>query len=146
MERTTYFFHFGVSITVNSQGKRITGSNLTLKRLPTSGNKDLIEILESFSHSKLLNLKQFYLELSRLSPFQKKVYYEISKIPPGFTKTYGEVARKLNTSPRAVGQALKKNPFPLLIPCHRIVSSQGIGGFSQGRLIKEKLLNFERGA
>jgi len=89
------------------------------------------------------------LELSKLSGFQKKVLIFITKIPPGQTMTYGEVARKLGfpNAARAIGQALAKNPFPIIIPCHRVVkSNKNIGGFKGGVALKKKLLIIERRA
>jgi methylated-DNA-[protein]-cysteine S-methyltransferase len=64
------------------------------------------------------------------SPFQQRVWQAISDIPCGTVLTYGQVARRIGSAPRAVGQACGANYFPLLIPCHRVVSSTGIGGFS----------------
>lgn len=85
-----------------------------------------------------------------ITPFQKRVYAETSKIPKGKTSTYGAIAKKLKTSPRAVGQALKKNPFAPEVPCHRVIKSDGtLGGFNgktSGKEIqrKRKLLRKER--
>ena len=62
--------------------------------------------------------------------FEKTVWNELCKIPVGETRTYGEIAKKLNTSAQAVGNACRKNPVQLLIPCHRVISAKGIGGFS----------------
>ena len=53
--------------------------------------------------------------------------------------TYGEIAGKVSTSPRVVGQAMRRNPTPLVIPCHRIVGKHGIGGFTPSPEIKEAL-------
>jgi len=80
--------------------------------------------------------------------FQQRVWRQMQKIPAGQVKTYGEVARILNTSPRAVGNACRANPMPLIIPCHRIVSSSGLGGFAGTRSgyftgIKRQLLRHE---
>ena len=63
--------------------------------------------------------------------FQKKVYRATLAIPHGETRTYGWVSMKIGTplACRAVGQALRKNPVPLLVPCHRVVSHQSLGGF-----------------
>ena len=77
--------------------------------------------------------------------FELKVYKIISKIPKGKTTTYGEIAKKLKTSPRAVGQALKRNPFAPRVPCHRVIMSDGsLGGFSGNKkeniAIKRRLL------
>ncbi|MGD2160375.1 MAG: methylated-DNA--[protein]-cysteine S-methyltransferase [Gammaproteobacteria bacterium] len=64
------------------------------------------------------------------TPFQQKVWGELVKIPAGKTVSYGTLARKLGTSARAVGNACRSNPLPVVIPCHRVVSSNGIGGYS----------------
>jgi len=64
------------------------------------------------------------------SAFQQRVWQAISAIPCGTVKTYGQIARQIGSAPRAVGQACGANYFPLLIPCHRVVSASGIGGFS----------------
>lgn len=61
--------------------------------------------------------------------YQKKVWSSIQDIPSGKTKTYGEVAKLIKSGPRAVGTACGANPYPLIAPCHRVVSAQGIGGF-----------------
>ena len=60
---------------------------------------------------------------------QQRVWSSIQKIPVGKTKTYGEIANKVKSGPRAVGTACGANPYPLIAPCHRVVSAQGIGGF-----------------
>lgn len=62
--------------------------------------------------------------------FQKSVWHELTKIPPGETLTYGAIAQRLNSSPRAVGNACRKNPVAIIIPCHRVVSANGIGGYA----------------
>lgn len=77
-----------------------------------------------------------------ITSFQKKVYDIVKKIPKGETTTYKEIADKLKTSPRAVGQALKRNPFAPFIPCHRVImSSRKIGGYcgNNPKNIKKKM-------
>lgn len=61
--------------------------------------------------------------------FQQKVWRTLQTIPPGTTVTYGTLAKQLKSGPRAIGQACRTNPILLIVPCHRIVSSQGIGGY-----------------
>jgi methylated-DNA-[protein]-cysteine S-methyltransferase len=72
-----------------------------------------------------------------------RIYRAVQKVPYGSTVTYGEIAREVGTSPRAVGQAMARNPTPLVIPCHRVVAADGIGGFSPSVEIKEALLAME---
>ena len=82
-----------------------------------------------------------------MTPFAKKVYKAILNIPLGEVRTYKWVAKKIGhpKAYRAVGQALKNNPYPLIIPCHRVIEANGkIGGYVWGRKIKKVLLNLER--
>ena len=62
--------------------------------------------------------------------FQRRVWSEISGIPRGTVKTYGQLAKTIGSAPRAVGQACGANWFPLIVPCHRVTASSGLGGFS----------------
>lgn len=83
----------------------------------------------------------------RGTPFQLSVWREISKIPAGRVATYGEVAARLGKpgAARAVGGAVGRNPVAIVIPCHRVVASGGIGGYSAygGADTKRKLLAIE---
>ncbi len=66
------------------------------------------------------------------TPFQRRVWGEISAIPKGLTDTYGQLAKRLKNAPRAVGQACGANPYPLVVPCHRVVATGGgLGGFNR---------------
>lgn len=62
--------------------------------------------------------------------FQRKVWQALCDIPAGQTITYGELAKRVGTSARAVGNACRANPVPLIVPCHRVLGAQGIGGYS----------------
>jgi methylated-DNA-[protein]-cysteine S-methyltransferase len=66
----------------------------------------------------------------RGTDFQRCVWEELRSIRIGTTASYGFIARRLITSPRAVGGACRQNPIPLVVPCHRVVAARGIGGFS----------------
>ncbi|ACX73566.1 methylated-DNA/protein-cysteine methyltransferase [Methanocaldococcus vulcanius M7] len=79
-----------------------------------------------------------------VSSFTKKVLDEVKKIKFGETVSYGDIAKKLNTSPRAVGVALSKNPLPLIIPCHRVVAKNSLGGYSYGIEKKKFILEMEQ--
>ncbi len=77
--------------------------------------------------------------------FQRAVWEGVSRIPKGETVTYGELAADAGYpgAARAVGQAVGSNPIPVLIPCHRVVASNGIGGFGGDIRIKKRLLAAE---
>jgi methylated-DNA-[protein]-cysteine S-methyltransferase len=77
---------------------------------------------------------RFDLPLARSgTDFQRRVWRCIAEIPCGETVTYGDIARELKSAPRAVGQACGANPFPLVVPCHRVVAAAGLGGFANER-------------
>ncbi len=92
--------------------------------------------------------KSFSLPLDlRGTDFQKKVWNELIKIPYGETRTYKDIARSINVPQgyRAVGNALNKNPVLIVIPCHRVIGSDGkLTGFRGGLELKAKLLELER--
>ena len=83
-----------------------------------------------------------------VTPFQLRVLDQLQQIPYGETRSYGDIAKILKTSPRAVGNACRNNPLPIIIPCHRVVAANGIGGYdgaTQGETldIKYYLLRLE---
>jgi methylated-DNA-[protein]-cysteine S-methyltransferase len=81
------------------------------------------------------------------SRFQRQVWNALMVIPSGQTITYGVLAKRLSTSPRAVGQACKTNPLPIFIPCHRVISQTGLGGYMGSSQIiqhKKALLSHEK--
>ncbi len=93
-------------------------------------------------------LKRFRLpiDLRSVTPFQRKVLDVTAKIPFGRVLSYGEVARDIGqpTASRAVGNALGKNPVPIVIPCHRVIAAGGqLGGYTGGLRIKRALMRIE---
>jgi methylated-DNA-[protein]-cysteine S-methyltransferase len=89
------------------------------------------------------------LDLVGASRFQQNVWHVVRTIPYGETRSYGWVASELDLprAARGVGQALARNPLPIVIPCHRVISNNGsLGGYSGGRGVKELLLRLERAA
>lgn len=80
------------------------------------------------------------------TPFQQHVWQLLHQIPFATTTTYGAIAKKLGNPKlaRAVGQACNRNPLPIIIPCHRVLSESGLGGFAGGTAIKERLLAYEQ--
>ena len=84
--------------------------------------------------------------LERCPPFQRQVLLAESGIPRGWVSTYGRIANHIGVpkGARAVGNALARNPFPLIIPCHRAVRADGsLGGFQGGPEMKRALLEME---
>jgi methylated-DNA-[protein]-cysteine S-methyltransferase len=77
--------------------------------------------------------------------FQREVWAELARIPYGETINYGELARRVGRpkGPRAVGQANGRNPIPIIVPCHRVLASNGIGGYGGGLKVKRALLALE---
>jgi methylated-DNA-[protein]-cysteine S-methyltransferase len=82
-----------------------------------------------------------------MTPFQRRVYAVVKRIPCGTVRSYQWVAKRLGNArlARAVGQALKRNPRPITIPCHRVIRSDGsVGGYAFGVVKKRRLLAQER--
>ncbi len=118
---------------IQSCGDTVTGLEYNTRKRPTKKllskyqTKIKKHILEYFSVRK--SKLELNLELAG-TKFQKRVWAVLQKIPAGKVKTYGEVAKQLNSSARAVGNACRANPIPLIVPCHRVIAKTGIGGFS----------------
>jgi methylated-DNA-[protein]-cysteine S-methyltransferase len=89
--------------------------------------------------------REFSLRLSpRGTPFQRRVWAALRRIPCGQTRSYGEVARALGSSARAVGRANATNPICLIVPCHRVIGSDGsLTGYAFGARRKQRLLDIE---
>ena len=113
----------------------------SLVMLQSVENNNLLENNTASKMKKLVvaELEQYFSSAKDfnsipLSPkgtdFQQSVWTELSKIPLGETRTYGQIAKSLNSSARAVGNACRKNPIQIIIPCHRVVSASGIGGYA----------------
>jgi methylated-DNA-[protein]-cysteine S-methyltransferase len=95
-----------------------------------------------------VDLRDVTLDMADVPDFNRRVYEVARAIPPGCTRTYGEIATEIGDPhlARAVGQALGQNPFPIVIPCHRVTAAHGaIGGFSApgGARTKLRMLAIE---
>ena len=139
------------------EGKRILRIILPRKRReevlslldgePTTAGERCRKTAQSFDRylkEGVLDLP-FEPDLSSGTPFQQRVWREAMRIPPGEVMSYGELAERLGGKglSRAVGQAMGANPLPLLVPCHRVVAADGLGGFSSGLATKRMLLAME---
>jgi methylated-DNA-[protein]-cysteine S-methyltransferase len=128
---------------------KIAGSSGGRKaRVPPPRIAGIIEKVQKHFHGDVQDFLDIVVDLDAMGPFARQVYETVRKIPPGRTKSYGELATDMNrpTAARAVGQALGRNPIPLIIPCHRVLASgKKPGGFSAhgGVETKAKLLEIE---
>lgn len=99
-------------------------------------------LLAAFSAYFSSSEQRFMLPIKQQgSDFQHRVWRALQQINAGTVMSYGELAKKLNSSARAIGNACRRNPVPIIVPCHRVVAKSGIGGFSgatQGQLIDQK--------
>ncbi|MFP3867881.1 MAG: methylated-DNA--[protein]-cysteine S-methyltransferase [Desulfobacteraceae bacterium] len=111
-----------------------------------SWQSEVIQALRDYFAGRVQNFAHLRLDLAG-TPFQLRVWQELRQIPLGSTASYGELARHLGLlkGARAVGGALRANPLPIIIPCHRIISADGsLGGFSTGLHVKRWLLDHEQ--
>lgn len=128
--------------------KRLAGNSISISKSNTKNEK---------IDETLLQLKNYFSSVvsfqSRLlapvgTIFQNAVWLELRNIPMGEIRTYGDIAEKLNSSARAVGNACRANPIQIIIPCHRVISAKGLGGYAgetEGKqmTIKRWLLSHE---
>ena len=133
-------------ITIKSINSRLISVKFA-KSKNLGNNKYLVDISKQIKLYSLGKIKKFKLDY-KLSgtPLQIKIWNELSKINYGQKKSYGEIAKKLNTSPRYIGNVCGQNNLLLIIPCHRVIKSDGsLGGFSGlgGIKLKNKLLYLE---
>jgi methylated-DNA-[protein]-cysteine S-methyltransferase len=110
-----------------------------------------IDAMAALLRGEAVDLSTITLDLGGVPPFHQRVYEVARKIPPGRTMTYGEIAIRLGDADaaRAVGQAMAQNPFPIVVPCHRVVAADGkLGGFSAdgGVDTKRRMLAIEGAA
>jgi methylated-DNA-[protein]-cysteine S-methyltransferase len=111
-----------------------------------AGFADLTDRISRYFSGELVDFAD-KLDLSGTTPFQQNVWRTVRNIPRGETRSYGWVANQLGLprAARAVGQALGSNPVPIVIPCHRVIGSDGKpGGFGGGVEMKKFLLQLEQ--
>jgi methylated-DNA-[protein]-cysteine S-methyltransferase len=115
---------------------------------PPAEVADAIDGMVALLAGEPVDLAQVRVDLAGVPEFHRRVYEVIRAIRPGETRTYGEVASRLEMpgAAQAVGQALGRNPVPIIIPCHRVLAAGGaLGGFSApgGARTKERMLRIE---
>jgi methylated-DNA-[protein]-cysteine S-methyltransferase len=126
-----------------------------LKNIPLNSPFRYLEKPSKFAEKVVLSLvdiysgrgcvEKFSLNMDLLSTYAQRVLRTVSLIPIGYVASYSSVARAVGGGPRAVGRIMALNPFPLLIPCHRVVASDfTLGGYSAGLDVKLEILKRER--
>ncbi len=135
-------------IIVEGTGEGVFSLRVSYKDIQCSPDKELLKLAGQMKRYFKGEEVEFTtrLDFSSLPPFTQRVLREVKEIPYGEVRTYKEIAQAIGNpkASRAVGQALKRNPVPILIPCHRVIRSNGkLGGFSLGREVKRYLLKLE---
>lgn len=115
-------------------------------RGPTTGPRTALsrDLVRYFSGGAV-DFDRYRVDLTAFTEFERAVYGATRRIPAGEVRTYGEIAAAVGNpgASRAVGNALGENPACIVIPCHRVVASGGIGGFTSGLRWKRALLDLE---
>lgn len=127
------------------EAERLLGDRLKDATFCPSLFAELVERLKSYFAGNRVAFPD-KLDLSPATPFQREVWRLTRLIPYGETRSYSWIAKKMGKAGagRAVGQALAKNPLPIIIPCHRVIASDGrLGGYSGGLETKRYLLQQE---
>jgi methylated-DNA-[protein]-cysteine S-methyltransferase len=137
----------GLYVIADVDGKVVRSLEMTSEkpRFESRGTA-FIKALEKYFATGKDAFSPYSLDYAGMTPFRKKVMQELRKVPAGATVTYGELA-SIAGSPgaaRAVGNVMATNPVPLFVPCHRVVATDGLGGFSGGLDLKRALLNLEK--
>jgi len=126
-------------------------SGAPFERRPPPEIEEIIMRIGKLLGGRAIDLSDIALDMDRVGPFEAQVYVTARCIPCGETRTYGQIARAIGEpgAARGVGQALGRNPFAIIVPCHRVVAANGkTGGFSAGGGVNTKLqiLEIERRA
>jgi len=108
--------------------------------------EEAARLLQDYARGRPVSFAGLALDWEGLSSFRRQVLEEVRAVPWGQTVTYAWLAARLGRprGARAVGQALARNPFPIVVPCHRVVGADGsLGGYGGGLALKERLLALE---
>jgi methylated-DNA-[protein]-cysteine S-methyltransferase len=121
---------------------------LAVEAAPSDDVRRAIDGMTALLRGERVDLSDVALDMDDVAPFHQRVFAIARTIPAGATLTYGEIAARLGDQigPRAVGEALGRNPFPIVVPCHRVLAASGkLGGFSAhgGAATKRRMLIIE---
>lgn len=125
--------------------ERLGGIRISRGRPPAQVTS-LARTIENYYCGRRLSIPWDYFDFSAYTTNQIKVYREVAKIPYGQVRSYGDIARRagMHGASRFVGNCMARNPYPIFIPCHRVIRGDGsLGGFGGGLDLKQKMLNLE---
>lgn len=146
-----YFDIFSTKMMIEATANKVVRVGVAgeaFKSKPSSLTTYFIQQIKEYILSGILDSKKLleYCDHSVLTPFQKEIFTHLNDLKKGEVVTYKELSMRAKNSPnysRAIGNALNKNPFLFIIPCHRVVSSSSPGGFALGLEFKKRLLSIE---
>lgn len=141
-----YSDYLGLYVAVEFEGNVVRSLAMTSEKpAGRPRGSEIIRRLEAYFKEGRADFSGYSFDLDDVTPFQRSVLEAIFRIPAGETMTYGEVAAAAGKpgAARAVGNVMAMNPVPLILPCHRVVASDGLGGFTGGLEVKRKLLRLE---
>jgi methylated-DNA-[protein]-cysteine S-methyltransferase len=121
---------------------RLPGTKTRSTSEAPSEVRRVIDAIVALLHGEQVDLSWVPVDMSGVPEFNRRVYEAARTIPPGRTATYGDIAGLLGSpsASRAVGKALARNPFAIVVPCHRVVGAEGeVGGFSAGGGVDTKM-------
>jgi methylated-DNA-[protein]-cysteine S-methyltransferase len=129
--------------------RRMVGDRDATEAEPPASIQAVIASVQELTAGGNVDLTSVPLDMATVSAYNRRLYEAIRAIPPGHTRTYGEIATDLGEpgAARAVGRAMGQNPWPIIVPCHRVVAANGkTGGFSAygGVSTKLRLLAIEQ--
>jgi len=134
------------SVEIRTAEGQLTALTLThAKPTPPRRGDRIADELQRYFRGEPVTFRDIEVDLSEATEFERSVYEATRAIPFGKVATYGQIAAAIGkpNAQRAVGRALGKNPTSIVIPCHRVVAADGLGGFTGGLHWKKKLLRHE---
>lgn len=139
-------------LTVSWEGERLTGIGLPghapsdhEERAPPAWVADLVHGLQRYAAGDAVTFDLARIDFGQFTDFQARVYRALCGVPRGETRGYGELATAAGSprAARAVGNCMARNPFPIVVPCHRVLAGDGLGGYGGGLDLKRRLLDLE---
>jgi O-6-methylguanine DNA methyltransferase len=146
MKDYLYSEYLGLYVVVEIEGNVIKSLEMTSKKPVGEPHRSkIVRSLKTYFKDGKGDFSGYRFNFDGMTPFQRTVLETIFRIPAGETMTYGEVAKAAGKpgAARAVGNVMAMNPIPLILPCHRVVATGGLGGFTGGLEVKRKLLRLE---